>query len=145
MAQREANKAAKESIENKVIDLTLDGSDDEGEVIIVDNDAPVPGPSKIPIQLKPALPSGPKPSTSVNRNNSKPPSVNMATKPLREEWHCPICTLINPALRLQCEACLTTKPVSVQAAWTCFCGEIMPHDFTACSFCGTHKSQSYNT
>jgi len=151
MAQREADKAAKESIENKVIDLTLDDSDNESEVIIVDNDAPVPGPSKIAVQLpKSALPSSlphrPKPSTSAKRDvsNNLPPPINMATKPLREEWQCSTCTLINPALSLQCEACLTTKPISTQAGWTCLvCAESgMPHEFWTCSFCGTVKSQS---
>lgn len=34
-----------------------------------------------------------------------PPAV-----PLSGEWSCPVCTLLNRALALQCEACLTVKP-----------------------------------
>ncbi|KAJ3869294.1 WLM domain-containing protein [Lentinula novae-zelandiae] len=151
-AQREADKAAKESVENKVIDLTLD-SDDEPDVITVHNSAP--GPSKIAVQPpEPVSPSSlpPRttraaPSSSSSRTGSQskpPPFVNLTTKPLRDRWECLACTLINAAMSLQCEACLATKPSSEQAGWTCLtCGESgMPHEFWSCSFCGTIKAQS---
>ncbi|KAJ3890434.1 WLM domain-containing protein [Lentinula edodes] len=151
-AQREADKAAKESVENKVIDLTLD-SDDEPDVITVHNSAP--GPSKIAVQPpKPVSPSSlpprttraaPNSSSSRTGSQSKPPPfVNLTTKPLRDRWECPACTLMNAAMSLQCEACLATKPSSELAGWTCLtCGESgMPHEFWSCSFCGTIKAQS---
>ncbi|KIK70539.1 hypothetical protein GYMLUDRAFT_279618 [Collybiopsis luxurians FD-317 M1] len=155
VAQREAEKAARDSerVEN-VIDLTTD--DYEPEVIVVDNDPSVPGPSKIVLQLsKPEISPPRKPSiasTSASRLASRipPPAVNMATKPVRQEWVCSVCTLINPAMSLQCEACLTSRPIDVtrpvdkQLGWTCFtCGESrIPHDFWSCSFCGAIKSQN---
>ncbi|KAJ3814440.1 WLM domain-containing protein [Lentinula aff. lateritia] len=151
-AQREADKAAKESVENKVIDLTLDS--DEPDVITV-HDTSAPGPSKIAVRPpKSVLPSSLPPrttraaaSSSSSRTGSEskpPPFVNLTTKPLRDRWECPACTLINAPLSLQCEACLATKPSSKLAGWTCLtCGESgMPDEFWSCSFCGTIKAQS---
>ncbi|THV06588.1 WLM-domain-containing protein [Dendrothele bispora CBS 962.96] len=158
MARKEAEKAAKESVENKVIDLTLDDSDDEIEFVDVESNA---GPSHPPIPSK-LTDAG---KMNVNKARSTPtaslqttttvntPAVNLATKPTvvpatvhpdLSEWSCPACTLLNPAMVLQCEACLTTKPSTASAGWTCLtCGESgMPHDFWTCSFCGSVKISS---
>ncbi|GAV98903.1 WLM-domain-containing protein [Lentinula edodes] len=73
-AQREADKAAKESVGNKVIDLTLD-SDDEPDVPTVHN-ASAPGPSKIAVQPpKPVSPSSLPPRT----NRAAPSSSSLRT------------------------------------------------------------------
>ncbi|KAJ3750900.1 WLM domain-containing protein [Lentinula detonsa] len=152
IAQLEAAKAAKESVENNVIDLTVD--DDDTEVMVVDNNAVVPGPSKIAVQLpkstiNSSLPPRPpsKPSSSATGKSvqiNQPPLPNLNTKPSRDIWECPICTLINPVMSLQCEACLANKPIHAQAGWSCLtCGETgMPHEFWSCSFCGAIKAQS---
>ncbi|KAJ3778325.1 WLM domain-containing protein [Lentinula raphanica] len=152
LAQREAEKTAKESIENNVIDLTLD--DDEAEILVVDNDASVPGPGKIAVQLPKSMPASKLPTrpnsipssstTHVPSPNHTPPVPNLVTKPSTNTWECPTCTLINPAKSLQCEACLAIKPERAQVGWTCLaCGQTeMPHEFWSCSFCGAIKTRS---
>ncbi|KAF9074983.1 WLM-domain-containing protein [Rhodocollybia butyracea] len=116
LAHREAAKAAKESVENKVIDLTSEDSDDESHPVRALNTASV--------------------------SHRPPPQINMSTKPVHQEWTCSTCTLINPAMSLQCEACLSVKPVPEPAGWTCLiCQESgIPHEFWSCSFCGAVKA-----
>ncbi|KAJ4485675.1 WLM domain-containing protein [Lentinula aciculospora] len=153
-AQQEADKAAKESVENKVIDLSLD-PDDEPDTVVLDNTMSVLKPSRIAAQLPKTTPPSslpPRPTRTSNYSTTSrklvpsntPPSIDLATKLSRDGWECPTCTLINPTMSLQCEACLATKPNDGQAGWTCLtCGESgMPHEFWSCSFCGTIKAQS---
>jgi len=158
-AQREADKAAKESIENKVIDLTGDG-----DVFIVDQ--PLPGPSKgpVPVPKKPEVRvSAPAPGpshTTKQPHNSHRPIISSRDRPRPNlthrsrlldlvptssaEWSCPTCTLLNVPTALQCNACLSTRPVDPSTGWSCMtCGEAgMPHEFWTCTFCGTVKVQS---
>ncbi|KAJ7665209.1 WLM domain-containing protein [Mycena polygramma] len=148
LAQREADKAAKESIEHDAIDLTLD-SDDDSDVIVVD----APGPSKV------AIPQSKKVAVStVARPAPKAPASTLKSKPVRErpapipppakkarsEWSCRTCTLINSAMVLQCDACLTERPPDETIGWACLaCGETgMPYDFWTCTACGVMKTTS---
>ncbi|KAF5374890.1 hypothetical protein D9758_000541 [Tetrapyrgos nigripes] len=157
VAKREAEKAAKESVENKVIDLTLDDSDDEA-VVFVERGSSSRTP-QVPARTKASTDAAPvsngkirsHPLQTINAANT-PPTVNYSTKPAlpirshtnRAEWECPACTLLNSSMKLQCEACLTTRPLQVSDGWTCLtCGESgMSHGFWSCSFCGSIKSSS---
>ncbi|KAJ7492139.1 WLM domain-containing protein [Mycena latifolia] len=168
LAEREAEKAAKESIEHKVVDLTLDSSSDsdDSDVIIVDAPPPAPtaGPSKLAIPqskkvaaataarpvvrpgLKPSSTSG-STSSSVRKPTPKPPRSRDRPAPAKKpclEWACRACTLLNGPLVLQCAACLTARPPDEMTGWACLvCGETgMPHDFWTCRSCGTMKATS---
>ncbi|KAJ6623161.1 WLM domain-containing protein [Mycena sp. CBHHK59/15] len=160
LAQREADKAAKESIEHKVIDLTLDSDSDDGadsDAIIVD--APLAaGPSKLAIPhskqvtLSTALRPGPLRLNNTGPLSSKSSAPRSHAKPYpaaskkvsSAEWTCRMCTLQNAPLALQCDACLSERPLDDQIGWACLaCGETsMPHDLWTCRFCGTMKTTS---
>jgi hypothetical protein len=166
LAEREAAKAAKDSIEDKVIDLTDDDSDPD--VIVVDRPPSVSGPSKIAISSpSKQLPSSimitsaknrvasssrpanananlSVPSSTLNRPNPYPKPTKQDQKAALSQWACSTCTLLNDPRSLQCDACLSNRPPDEAAGWTCMtCGEVgMPHQFWTCRFCGTMKTQS---
>ncbi|GBE77546.1 WLM domain-containing protein [Sparassis latifolia] len=152
-AAREAEKAAKESVEDKVIDLTLD-SDSEPEVVISDSEPSAAGtpiitvrqtddhsghssstgtPKRRPVRSmrsgKPSSSRTPPPSPSASISRHGPAISRPAIPPSSDgEWACPRCTLVNDALNLQCAACLLVRPPVEDRAtpegWTCLaCGE----------------------
>jgi DNA-dependent metalloprotease WSS1 len=158
-AQREAEKAAKESTESKVIDLTLDDFDDymydldsDSEVIIVENvhrepprSSSAAGSSSVPQKI--SNPTG----SSSSRTNKYSDVNSPFTIPIRKsssrqpvEWSCQACTLSNPYTALQCEACDMRRPPDKREGWTCAtCFEPgISHDFWTCPWCGTVKVQS---
>lgn len=165
-AQREADKAAKESVASKVIDLTLDDdsdikmakpdSDSDSEVIIVKDVHPrptkppnsTPGPSKKNISKVPNVDKTSSSKSSTTGTGRLVPTVSAKSKSPRSSvatnWSCSVCTLINPASALQCDACATHKPFDESEGWSCLtCGENgNSHDHWACKFCGTIKVHS---
>ncbi|KAJ6601328.1 WLM domain-containing protein [Mycena vulgaris] len=158
-AQREADKAAKESIEHKVLDLTLDSdSDSDSDVIIVDTPPTAPGPSRlaIPQSKKVAVSTAARPgikrppaSTSTAAVALKPNSKLPRERPAPAkkpciEWACRTCTLLNSPMALQCDACFTVRPPDELIGWACLaCGETgMPPDFWTCRACGKMKLTS---
>jgi len=153
-AQREAEKAAQESIENDAIDIIYDW---DGDVVIVDQ--PAPGSSKKPqVNISPPAPNPGRLSTAVQSHNVPPPVVPSSRDHPRPNlnhrsrlldlastsWSCPTCTLRNGPSALQCGACLSVRPVDPKTGWSCMtCGQDgMPHEFWNCSFCGSVKVQS---
>lgn len=146
VAQREADKAAKESVENKVIDLTNE-SDSEPE------NGTLGGPSEIA-----ARSNGSRPARSAVGSSSRGAAshavvsssatlVKQAT-PASQQWPCPQCTLLNEPQTQRCEVCDFTRPIARQespdSSWSCMmCGETgMPREFWSCRFCGSIKNQS---
>ncbi|KAJ7225587.1 WLM domain-containing protein, partial [Mycena pura] len=99
VAQQEAEKAANESVVYDVIDLTLDSDEDAA-----------PGPSN-PKATTSQPPSAPETKRHV-------PAALLPAKPQpNPDWTCRICTLINPALALQCDACLAERPPNEATGW----------------------------
>lgn len=168
-AQREADKAAKESVTSKVIDLTLDDddiemtkSDSDSEVIIVKDVHPQPAkstnanasPSKKKISKPPNVAKTPssRPVTGQQDLNRRISSSVVSTKKIQpplhssvaSDWSCSVCTLLNPANALQCDACQTHKPFDEGEGWSCLtCGENgNSHEHWACKFCGGIKLHS---
>jgi hypothetical protein len=151
LAEREAAKAAKDSIESKAIDLTMD--DDGDDVIIVDQTPAVGSSNMTALQSKPGTPL-----TSIddratpdqlepgkaNRVEYAPVARELDASLASPDWSCPMCTLLNHPQALQCDACLSERPADPSVGWTCFtCGEAgMPHDFWSCRMCGTIKITS---
>lgn len=136
VALREADKAAKESIQTEVIDLT--GEDTLATV------ASRPKPVNEPPSL-PASASGSQVLGQHPRKQNPLHSGNSTTgTSTNKEWTCPLCTLINDDVMLQCGACLAERPNDMLFGWTCLmCGECgIPHQFWSCRFCGTIKSES---
>ncbi|KAJ8084645.1 hypothetical protein PM082_003420 [Marasmius tenuissimus] len=139
LAQREAEKASKDSIQNDVIDLTLDDSDDEEE------DFEITVVNKPPVASKKARPPSPSldvSSTKKSRPNLRSPQTSASCS---TGWSCPVCTLVNQEMALQCDACLTTRPVKqLSTGWTCLsCAESgISHDLWCCTFCGAIKTSS---
>jgi hypothetical protein len=112
VALREAAKAAKASVESKVIiDLTKDDGD------------------------------GDTPQASGSRQPTRSLLGNSLSSSTDGQWVCHICTLVNKSLALQCDACLAERPVDTSVGWSCLtCGERdIPHDFWSCRFCGAIK------
>ena len=161
VAQREAEKAAKES---KIIDLTLDDGDvylydfdSNSHVVIIEgahrkphSSSAVAGPSSVPQRR-----SNPNGSSLSDANKSHTNDVDPSFEtPIRKtsshpqaepvEWSCQACTLLNPYTALRCEACDIRKPPDEREGWTCFaCDESgQSHDFWTCWRCGTMKLQS---
>lgn len=121
-ALREAAKAAKASAVNKVmIDLTNDGDD---AFATHGTSGSKPGPSK--------------PATGPTRERD---TNNPFTG---GQWTCPVCTLINADMALQCDACLAVRPIDASVGWVCAtCGESeIPHELWSCRFCGAIKNHS---
>ena len=123
LALREAAKAAKLSVVDKVmVDLTKDGDD------ALASHSSNPGSSRSQSA------SG---STRARNTPTARPSPD-------GQWTCPVCTLINTDLVLQCDACLTERPIDTSIGWACAtCGERdIPHEVWSCRFCGAIKNHS---
>ncbi|KAH7886200.1 WLM domain-containing protein [Phlebopus sp. FC_14] len=134
VALREAAKAAKDSVESKIIiDLT---GDDESTPVAAGSSGSHTGTSLKPPTVSQADRS--QPPTQRTSNNRKSDTSTTA------QWTCIVCTLINEPLALQCGACLAERPQDTLTGWTCLsCGESgMPHEFWSCQFCGAIKKQS---
>lgn len=151
VAQREAEKAAREGVENKVIDLTLDDDSDSDVIIVEDVPRPIAGPSSSSAAKRQAgvAPNfvGPGSKPAPDRKDSVSSQRPRARSPparSNSEWACQMCTLLNKAFTLQCDACQTKRPQDVSEGWTCLtCGEAgMEHQFWSCQFCGTIKTES---
>jgi len=102
IAQREAEKAAKESIEDKVIDLT-DDADWESPILTQDASLSVAEPFKDPVLGNITRPVQRSSRASSNQGMS-PSSANTAP------WPCPQCTLMNEANTTQCAVCDFVRP-----------------------------------
>jgi len=137
-AQREAEKAARESVMDKVvIDLTED-SDEFTPVV-----SSIGSGSSMKVVSNKASSSrtfSDAPSSKKRRVESVP----MADLAKPGEWTCHTCTLVNQPMALQCDACLSERPQDHLRGWTCMsCGESdNPHQFWACKFCGSIKTES---
>jgi len=164
--QQGAEKAGRASHHSDAIDLT--GDFDVGDFDIGDN--------LIILDAEPSGSTGPRASNSTGPQSSgsqpgaiqhrlpsvnvltkpRPPPINKTTRPTagsESPWTCPMCTLINQPLAMQCDACLAPRPPLTQtqttdpvptAGWTCsVCGEQgMEHTFWTCRFCGSVKTES---
>ncbi|KAI6048011.1 WLM domain-containing protein [Pisolithus marmoratus] len=109
VALREAAKAAKESVQSKAVDLT---GDDVSAIRI----SPPGLPDSVPSSQ--ALGRHPRTENRLHSGNSTP-GVS-----IDKEWMCPVCTLINDSVTLQCGACLAERPNDTLSGWTCLmCGE----------------------
>ncbi|EGN93180.1 hypothetical protein SERLA73DRAFT_190082 [Serpula lacrymans var. lacrymans S7.3] len=150
-AQKEAAKAAKESVGSKVfIDLTNDIDDFDPTTAA--------GPSRrttssststvISGSNKPSEPScGPAVRLTKSRlvgNTISGPHQKGKSSTSVGKWTCPSCTLENDPFALQCDACLSERPHEPSHGWTCvICREEdIPHEFWSCRFCGNIKAES---
>ena len=131
------------AIQDSMIDVDLlpDARSDEREaspeIIILD------GPSRLPRNIvpRPSTSEQPRRSSALEPQPRSKPPVQASSN---TEWSCPICTLLNPVLVLQCSACSSLRPQDPAAGWTCMsCGEQgMPHNFWSCRYCGQVKRES---
>ncbi|KAH9929760.1 WLM domain-containing protein [Fomitopsis serialis] len=122
VAQMEAEKAAKESVVNRVIDLTVESdSDTDSDVEVVDGPQPVAGPSKASNPINEARNATKRPldkTSSANLKRSRTTQVAssaastsaLAAKIVPTEWSCPQCTLVNEAHLPHCAACDFASP-----------------------------------
>lgn len=145
-AQREAEKAAKESIQSNAIDLTLD-SDEEIQTIKGSGTTGA-GPSR------PTTSSRSEPTAQIKSNSKSADSPRRSTPnfqttngirpdPMALPWTCETCTLINQPLALTCEACLSPPPQDPTGGWVCLdCGTEMQHELWMCRTCGGIKAES---
>lgn len=145
MAQREAEKAAKESIENNVIDLTCDSDDSDTVDQTPEPSKSRPSNTESSSQNHPSTMDPQQRSGGPSSSNYNPYPRHSPTLPSPSQgWTCTTCTLLNDSLALQCDACLSERPVDRAMPWTCvFCGESgMNPDFWTCRFCGSMKLRS---
>ncbi|KZV93751.1 WLM-domain-containing protein [Exidia glandulosa HHB12029] len=150
-AEAEAKHAADHSIVVDVIDLTEDDEPilaaprpaSSGPVRSDRKRPPEPGPSSRPASA-PRADDRVRPS-AASSSRSAPQRQQKRETSTDAQWPCPSCTLLNAPLALQCDLCLTTRPMSsssVQdAGWVCVsCGEGgNHHEFWTCRFCGTMR------
>ncbi|KAH9837355.1 WLM-domain-containing protein [Rhodofomes roseus] len=119
VAQKEVEKAAKESIEDRVIDLTASDSDPDSDVEIVDG--PIAGPSKVVASTTKAAnaartPSGRTSTTTTKRSRpivftpSATPASGIAVDASSTKWSCTQCTLVNEAEASRCAVCDFARP-----------------------------------
>jgi DNA-dependent metalloprotease WSS1 len=145
IAEREAEKAAKEGIESKVIDLTQDSDSDSAAPV---NTSTTAGPSKTNARKPAQKPEG------VNRNSVNQPG-HASTSSSRQStgvkppdraivpWTCEVCTLINDNSALQCAACMANPPRDPASVWFCLtCGAENENDFWMCKLCDSIKTSS---
>ncbi|EPQ60315.1 WLM-domain-containing protein [Gloeophyllum trabeum ATCC 11539] len=152
LAQWEAQKAAKESVESEAIDLTGDASDGDSDVIILDQPPSEPLSAKVVVQqskgkaLATSMKSDSKHSKRTpNAQQSAVPSGSGAVPIVDGVWSCPACTYFNAAAAFRCAMCDTSRPqFGSSEGWTCrICGEMGMHqEFWTCRFCGTMKPSS---
>lgn len=150
-AQREAEKAAKESVESEVIDLTLD-SDEEVQVIETISTTGA-GPT-LSSTSKFRSRTFPESIAQTLRNveaadeprplTSKSPLTNkVRPDPMAQPWTCQICTLVNQPFALLCDACLSPPSRDASSGWICLdCGTQMQTEHWMCSLCGGIKTES---
>ncbi|KAF8559943.1 WLM-domain-containing protein [Imleria badia] len=126
LALREAAKAAKTSVVDKMmIDLTNDADDTFATHTASGSKSGS---------------SWPQPASGSNRaRNTQNPGPSAIG-----QWTCPVCTLINTDLDLQCDACQVVRPIDTSVGWACAtCGERdIPHELWSCHFCGAIKNHS---
>jgi len=135
LAQQEAEKAAKESVQADAIDLTGDSDDD---VVVVDD-------SRQPARHRPARPvQVPFPASASSNETHKQNAQAGVSVAHPSPWSCPACTLINTARAFACEVCASPRPQDPSVGWMCHvCGEAsIDHQFWTCTFCGTVKAES---
>ncbi|KAG6911328.1 hypothetical protein DXG01_000999 [Tephrocybe rancida] len=149
LAEREAEKAAKDSIEDHVIDLTLDDSDEDEEqtsLVAGSYQVPLARTKRKPIPNSTSNLSPGTSSSVVNATQepSKRRKFTAQSPPASSQWPCPTCTLLNDPITLQCDACLTMRPRNHTSGWACLtCGECdIPHDRWMCHSCGAVKTTS---
>jgi hypothetical protein len=148
--EREVRKAQEESVGIDAIDLT--GSDGEAEEVKAESSkegakriSPQPTairPTKTPRSTPiPSQTVATRPAHKATTATQKPISdAAMSSDLLNADWSCPVCTLLNPAYTLSCEACAAPKPTqkTSKAGWYCeFCAA-GPRDveFWSCTECG---------
>ncbi|KAF8529901.1 WLM domain-containing protein [Gautieria morchelliformis] len=146
-AEIEAQRAMQDSVIDRIgVDALREASP---ETIIID------GPSKLAdvdaterVQRNRNITAGPPTVSRSSRPSSAIKTETRSKLPIQphfsNDWSCPMCTLLNPALALQCSACLASRPADPATGWICLsCGEQgMPHEFWSCRFCGQVKRES---
>ncbi|KAG1774007.1 WLM domain-containing protein [Suillus placidus] len=143
LAQREAERAAKESIED-IIDLTDDSPLEPCQPRVVAGPSRPQGRTSGPIsdaQKKSRVIGVKQPSNAKDPTPPRKPAKNSADS---GQWACAVCTLVNDQQAHQCTLCLTGRSRDSSMGWTCItCGEAdIPHQFWSCRFCGAIKTES---